>query len=134
MAVAKRRMSKADKWMVALSELSARYGVALMEIYDGARITDGKTGKELGRSLAYVCGLYTAHKPRTGKQQQCEPSQRAGDIQGFVWELNKLSDDLGVQLELRSSPMMLIDTATMQPVGRLQMTTDGYKVEELQSA
>ncbi|KPV45493.1 hypothetical protein [Alicyclobacillus ferrooxydans] len=130
----KRRMSKTEKWMVALTELSGRYGVALVEVYDGARIVDGKSGKELGSSLAYVCGLYTAHKPRIGKTKQSEPSQNARNIQGFVQELCELSNALEVRLELRSSPMVLIDTTTMQPVGRLQKSAEGYTVVEPQPA
>ncbi|QSO50840.1 hypothetical protein JZ785_18355 [Alicyclobacillus curvatus] len=130
----KRRMSKADKWLVALDELSARFGVALVEVWDGARIQDVKSGKELGRSLAYVCGLYTAHKPRSTKHEDTEAPQRARDVQGFVEELCELSNALGVRLELRSAPVMLMNTETMEPLGRLLTTTDGYTVHELQPA
>lgn len=125
-------MSKADKWLVALDELSARFGVALVEVWDGARIQDVKSGKELGRSLAYVCGLYTAHKPRTGKIKQCELLQEARDVKGFVRELNVLSNELTVRLELRSAPVILADVETLEPLGRLQETEKGYIVAELQ--
>lgn len=127
----KRRVTKVDKWLIGLTELSARYGIALVEIYDGARLKDKKSEKELGRSLAYVCGLYTAHKPRTGKTKDSMP-QVARDIRGFVQQLCELSNAIGVRLELRSSPMMLIDTATMEPLGRLVDTGEGYVVKELQ--
>ncbi|GEO26863.1 hypothetical protein AAC03nite_26480 [Alicyclobacillus acidoterrestris] len=131
--MAKRRMSKADKWLMGLAEISARFGVALAEVYDGARLLDDKTGRVVGTNLTYICGLYTAHKPRTSKETQREPS-RQEDVQGFLSALNRLSDEFGVVLEVRSSPMMLMDSETMEPLARLSSTEDGYSVQQLQPA
>ncbi|GEO27486.1 hypothetical protein Alches_25880 [Alicyclobacillus hesperidum subsp. aegles] len=130
--MAKRRMTKADKWIVALGDLSKRYGVALMEIYDGARLLDGKSGKELGHSLAYICGLYTSHRAASYKRKQKAVSPVPKDLQGFVTEFNALSEEVGVRLELRSAPVLLADTETMEPLGRLQETAEGYTFTELQ--
>ena len=128
--VVAKKMTKMDRWMMGLDELSARFGVALVETWDGARILDGKNGKALGTTLVYVCGLYTAHKPRTGKTKDYKP-QVARDVHGFVSALNHLSDEYGVRLELRSSPMMLADVETMEPLGRLISKDEGYGFEEL---
>lgn len=128
-------LSKADKWMIAMSEVSGKFGVALVEYYDGARLTDAKNGKTLGTNLVYLCCLYTAHKPRTTKHKDGgEPSEETRDVQGFVAALNHLSSVFGVRLELRSAPMMLVDVETMEPLARLVNTDGGYAIEELQTA
>ncbi|MFD1677422.1 hypothetical protein [Alicyclobacillus fodiniaquatilis] len=128
-----KQLGRADKWMIALSELSGRFGVALVEYYDGARITDAKSGKILGTNLAYLCGLYTAHRPRTKKHKDNgTATQGARDVQGFVAALTSLSSVFGVLLELRFAPMMLVDVETMEPLGRLvNLSEGGYTVAEL---
>lgn len=128
-----KQLGKADKWMIALSELSGHYGIALVEYYDGARIVDGKSGKTLGTNLVYLCCLYTAHRPRTTKHKDSgTSSQGTRDVQGFMTALNRLSSVFGVRLELRSAPMMLNDVETMEPLGRLVDTSEGgYTLEEL---
>lgn len=133
MAVGKRRVSKADKWLAALAELSARYGIALAEVWDGARIVNGKSGKELGRSVQYVCGLYTSHRVASYKRKQKNEKPIQRDLQGFVKALEALSEDVGVRLELRSVPVMLVNVDTMEPVARLTSSKSGYAVEKLQS-
>jgi hypothetical protein len=127
-----KQLGKADKWMIAMSELSGRYGVALVEYYDGARIVDANSGKKLATNLVYLCCLYTAHRPRMTKHKDNGTSPHALDVQDFVNELTRLSSVFGVRLELRSSPMMLADVDTMEPLGRLVNTDGGYAVEELQ--
>ncbi|MFB5191698.1 hypothetical protein [Alicyclobacillus fastidiosus] len=130
-----KQLSKADKWMIAMSELSGRFGVALVEYYDGARLADAKSGKTLGTNLVYVCCLYTAHRPRISKHKDNgASSQVARDVPGFVDGLTQLSNVFGVRLELRAAPMMLVDAETMEPLGRLQETAEGYTVAELQPA
>lgn len=132
--MAKRRMTKADKWIAALGDLSRRYGVALVEVWDGARIQDVKSGKELGSNVQYLCGLYTSHRVASYKckQKDEQPAQR--DLQGFVTALNALSEYVGVRLQMRSAPVLLADTETMEPLGRLQESKEGYTITELQPA
>ncbi|MFD1674939.1 hypothetical protein [Alicyclobacillus fodiniaquatilis] len=127
----KRRMTKVDKWIAALGDLSRRYGVALVEVWDGMRLTDCKSGRELGRSLQYVCGLYTSHRVASYKRKQRHEKPATRDLQGFVKALNTLSGELGVRLELRSSPVLLADTETMEPIARLTSTNEGYALQEL---
>lgn len=131
--MAKQRMSKADKWMVDLTGLTARYGIALGEYWDGARMLDNRSGKVLGYGLMNVCGLYTAHKPSTAKRKEAGKPRPAKDVQGFVTALDDLCKTHGVQLELRSCPMMLLDLETLEPIARLVATSNGFAVEELQA-
>jgi hypothetical protein len=131
--MSEKRLCKADKWMITMSELTRNFGIALVEYYDGARLKDSKNGKTLGTNLVYLCCLYTAHRPHSLKRKVTEPSRAVRDIQGFLTALTHLSCVFGVRLEVRSAPMVLVDIETMEPLVRLVNTDGGYAVEELQT-